>query len=118
MTDKQIEGTAGPALAAHSKDAAVSAGSPASRTASETGTRAGETDGLAETVNRLARQAQEAANKMASSVTELATQARDQLSEHGITADQAAVFVREKPLIALLAAGSVGVILGMLIARR
>jgi ElaB/YqjD/DUF883 family membrane-anchored ribosome-binding protein len=118
MNDKQIEGTAGPAIAAHSKDAAVMAGSPASRTASESSARAGANDGIAETVSRIAGQAQEAANKIASSVTDITTQARDQLSERGITADQAAIFVRERPLVALLAAGSIGVILGMLIVRR
>ncbi len=116
MIDK-IEGTAGPALAAHSKDASTPSSNPASSRTGESSAKS-PIDEISETVSKLAGQAREAASKASSSLSDMASQAREQLADHGITTDQAADFVREKPLTALLAAGGVGLILGMLIARR
>ena len=99
MDDKHIEGGAAPALAAHSKDAATSSSNPAASTTGAPSTKS-PIDGVSDTVSKLAGQA------------------RGQLAEHGITADQATDFVRERPLTALLAAGGLGLILGMLVARR
>ena len=117
MIDKNLEGTAGPALAAHSKDASVPSSNPASSATGASSTRS-PIDGISETVGKLASQARDAASKASSSVSEMAGQARNQLAEHGITTDQAADFVRENPLTALLAAGGLGVLLGILITRR
>ena len=117
MNDKHIEGTAGPAIAAHSKDASTPSSNPASSRTGEPSTSP-PIDGISETVGKLASQARDAASKASSSVSDMVGQARDQLADRGITADQAADFVREKPLVALLAAGSVGLVLGMLAARR
>ena len=122
MDDKKIEGTAGPALAAHSKDASAPSSNPASSRTGSPSTGSPSTgspiDGIAGTVGKLASQAREAASKASSSLSDMVDQAREQLADHGVTTDQAADFVREKPLMALLAAGSAGLLLGMLLARR
>ena len=117
MDDKHIEGGAAPALAAHSKDAATSSSNPAASTTGAPSTKS-PIDGVSDTVSKLASQARDAAGKASSSISDMAGQARGQLAEHGITADQATDFVRERPLTALLAAGGLGLILGMLVARR
>ncbi len=119
MDDKQIEGGAGPALAAHSKDASVPGGNPASSATGHDDKRPGAAaSDVSDTVSRVAGQARDAAGKVAASVSNAAGQVRDQVSGQGGATDQVAEFVREKPIAALLATGAVGLILGMLLTRR
>ncbi len=119
MDDKPIDGGARPALAAHSKDASAPGETPASSaTAANANAQSSTTSGISDTVSQLAGQARSAADRVASSVSTIAGQARDQLSDRGVTTDHAAELVRDRPLMALLAAGGIGLLLGMLIARR
>ncbi len=104
MSEK-IEGGAGPALAAHSKDASK----PHTSVANE----------AADTVSGLAGQMREAVGHAASSVSEAANAAGETVSRQtSRAADQAAEFVREQPLVALLATGAICFMLGTLISRR
>jgi ElaB/YqjD/DUF883 family membrane-anchored ribosome-binding protein len=90
--DEKVETGAGPALAAHSKDGSAIGQTSASST---TGNRAGVGENsAAETVSRLSEQASQRAS------------------------DQVTDFVREQPVLALVAAGAVCFVLGLLIGRR
>ena len=109
MDEKQIPGGSGAALAAHSKDASVPGPAAAS---SATGN---ESSG---TVSGFTKQAQDVADQVMSFVSDVAGEALDQLSERGVTVDQAAAKVRENPMIALLSAGVVGMVLGILLTKR
>ena len=114
--DEKTPGSAGPALAAHSKDASTPGPTQASSaTGNQDWPAAG---GVSETVNRVSGQAREAAERLATSASEAASTATRQLSEQGgRAADQVAEFVREQPLTALLATGAVCFALGVLVAR-
>ena len=111
MDEKQIPGGSGAALAAHSKDASVAGPTPASHA---TGNKP---IGTA-TISDFTKQAQDVAGQVMSFVSDVAGEARDQLSQRGVTVDQVTATVREKPMIALLSAGMVGMVLGILLARR
>jgi len=109
MDEKQIPGGSGAALAAHSKDASVFGPTVAS---SATGSES------SATVSGVAKQAQDLAGQVTSFASDVAGEARDQLLQRGVTVDQAAAKVREKPMIALLSAGVVGMVLGILLTKR
>jgi len=119
--DEKMAGAAGSALAAHSKDASAP-GRPtqASSATGNDGRRAGGGDGsVSETVSKVSEQARDAAGRMASSVSEAASAASQRLSEQGgRAADQLAEFVREQPILALVATGAVCLLLGVLLGRR
>lgn len=117
-TDNQIEGGSGPALAAHSKDASVPGTNPASSaTGDKHGGGAGTATGGSDTANSMVERARAAADKLADSASNAAAQARQRFSQQA-TADQVGNFVRENPVVALLAAGVVGVIFGSLLPKR
>ena len=120
MSDNPIDGGAGPALAAHSKDASAAGPSPASSaTGEDGGTSSGTTTGISEKVSRLSHSANEAAGRAASWASTSAGNARQTVSgQGGRAADQAAAFVREQPLIAIVATGLVCLALGVLLGRR
>ncbi len=101
MSEKQIDGGAGPALAAHSKDASVPSHDPKSSM----------TGGTPHTAST-------SATGLGSAVTNVATQARDRFTAPGGGAEQIGDYVRENPIMALLATGLAGLILGGIIARR
>lgn len=99
MSEKQIDGGAGPALAAHSKDASVPSHDPKS-------SMTGGTPRMA------------SANGLGGAVANVASQARDRFTAPGGGAEQVGDYVRENPITALLATGLAGLILGGIIARR
>jgi len=99
MSEKQIDGGAGPALAAHSKDASVPSHDPKS---SMTG----------------GKPHAASASGLTGAVTNVASQARDRFTAPGGGAEQVGDYVRENPITALLATGLAGLILGGIIARR
>jgi ElaB/YqjD/DUF883 family membrane-anchored ribosome-binding protein len=115
--NEKIEGGAGPAIAAHSKDAAV-AGRP-NAPANANGSAGPHAGGISETVSDLAGQARDAAGQAAASVSDAAGAATQQVARQTArAADHAAEFVREQPLLALLATGTVCFMLGLLVSRR
>src|SRR5579875_290323 len=115
MSEK-LPGSAGPALAAHSKDAAGGNGGTAENLQHRAAAAMG---GVTEKVNEWSGQAREAAGRMASSVSETATSATQQVAEQGgRTAEQVASFVREQPIAALVVTGAVCFALGLLLGRR
>jgi ElaB/YqjD/DUF883 family membrane-anchored ribosome-binding protein len=117
VDDKIIKGGAGPALAAHSKDASALGTNPASVSTGENHTKSA-TDGISATVDRIASQAIDAAGKAAISIKKGADEAPEHVTEDGTGPDQVRAFVRKKPLPALLTAVGVGAALGLLISRR
>jgi ElaB/YqjD/DUF883 family membrane-anchored ribosome-binding protein len=100
-------GAAGPAVAAHSKDASVEGPTAAS---SATGKPAPRGDSA--TVHGVAGSARAAASEMAGVAAETLSR------ETGRAADHAAAFVRAQPLVALLGSAMLGFVLGSLLARR
>ncbi|WP_158745665.1 DUF883 C-terminal domain-containing protein [Acidisphaera sp. L21] len=117
MDEKSIKGGAGPALAAHSKDASAPGINPASSATDENRPKSA-TDGMSATVDRIAGQARDAAGKAAISISTHADEAQEKLAQQDVTPEQARDFVRGKPLTALLAALGVGMVLGLLTPRR
>jgi ElaB/YqjD/DUF883 family membrane-anchored ribosome-binding protein len=114
----QIEGGAGPALAAHSKDATAPSSSPAATATGNQGTQQrGAPAPVSETVTRLSGQARDAASQAAGVASKAIGQARERLLPTG-TSDQVAEFVRDRPMTAMLGAGAVGLVVGMLLRRR
>ncbi len=101
MSENQIDGGAGPALAAHSKDASVPSHDPKSSM----------TGGVPHTASA-------SAGGLTSAVANVASQARDRFTGAGGGAEQIGEYVRENPITALLATGLAGLILGGIIARR
>ena len=101
MNEKQIDGGAGPALAAHSNDASVPSHDPKS---SMTGGQPHAADSTA--------------NSLTNAVTNVAGQARDRFTREGGGAEQIGDYVRENPVTALLATGLVGLVVGGFLARR
>ncbi len=101
MNENQIDGGAGPALAAHSRDASVPSHDPKSSMTGGTPRTAGAT-----------------ASGMTGAVANVASQARDRFTASGGGAEQIGDYVRENPITALLATGLAGLILGGIIARR
>jgi ElaB/YqjD/DUF883 family membrane-anchored ribosome-binding protein len=117
---ENVKGGAGPAVAAHSKDASATGSTPAS---SATGAaNRGAVDsapGTSEAVRELSQQARDAAGRAASSVSDAADSASQLLSGQGArVAHQAASFVREQPLVALVSTGAICLVLGILLGRR
>ncbi|MBV9538105.1 MAG: hypothetical protein JOY70_04135 [Acidisphaera sp.] len=85
-------GTAAPSLAAHSKDASTPGPTPASSATGQTGSGA---------------------------AAGTARQIRDAIGGRGgLIADQLAGFARDQPITALATVGGIGLILGILLARR
>ena len=119
MNDQPIEGGAKPALAAHSKDASAPGQGPASRA---TGNESAKSDrhepGWSGTADRLSGQVRNAADKVASSVSQAAGEAGRQFSGSGSLTAQMTGFTREQPLAALAAVGALGLIAGFLLSRR
>jgi ElaB/YqjD/DUF883 family membrane-anchored ribosome-binding protein len=118
MSDNQIEGGAGPAIAAHSKDALASSSNAAPRTTGSEGSegRSASATG-SEAVNRLSGQAREAASQVGRRASQVSSQVRQRLLPAG-TSDQVAEFVRDRPVAALFGAGVVGLVLGLFLGRR
>jgi ElaB/YqjD/DUF883 family membrane-anchored ribosome-binding protein len=117
--NEKIDGGAGPALAAHSKDASAPGPTQASSATGWQERGMAAADSVSETVNKVSAQARDAAQRVASSVSEAAGTASPRLSEQGSrTADQGAELVRERPLLALVATGAVCMLLGVLLGRR
>jgi ElaB/YqjD/DUF883 family membrane-anchored ribosome-binding protein len=118
MSEK-LPGSAGPALAAHSKDAsAAGTGSASSTTGNGADHAAAKAEGVADTVGQWSSQARDAAGRAADAASQYASQAQQQFSKQsGELIDQAAEFVREQPLTALLATGAVCFVLGLLLGR-
>jgi ElaB/YqjD/DUF883 family membrane-anchored ribosome-binding protein len=114
MSENQVEGGAGPALAAHSKDASATGHTRASRaTADATSPR--EVDGA----NTLGGQAREAAGRVASTVSDAAGRVRDTVSgQTRQVVDQAGEFVRAQPLLTVAGFGLVCLLVGVLIGRQ
>jgi ElaB/YqjD/DUF883 family membrane-anchored ribosome-binding protein len=118
MSDNQIEGGAGPAMAAHSKDAPAPLSNAASRTTGNEGSDGKSASATAsEAVNRLAGQAREAASQVGRRASQISGQVRERLLPAG-TSDQVAEFVRDRPVAALFGAGAVGLIVGLFLRRR
>jgi ElaB/YqjD/DUF883 family membrane-anchored ribosome-binding protein len=120
MSDNPIDGGAGPALAAHSKDAAAAGAMPASSATGNEPTSAGSTaSGISDKVSRLSEQASEAAGRAASWASASAGNARQALSGQGGRAvEEATEFVREQPLVAIAVTGMLCFALGVLVGRR
>ena len=118
MSEK-LPGSAGPALAAHSKDASAAGAGAASRpTGNGAEHPSAKAEGVADTVNQWAGQARDAAGRAADAASQYAGQAQQQFTQQGgQMIEQAADFVREQPLTALLATGAVCFILGLLLGR-
>lgn len=96
MEENQTAGTAGPALAAHSKDSSAPGPTPAS-SATANKDRSGD---FSETASR-------------------SPAVRQSISEQGgRAADQVAEFIREQPLVALAIMGAACLTLGFLLARH
>jgi ElaB/YqjD/DUF883 family membrane-anchored ribosome-binding protein len=116
MSENQIEGGSGPALAAHSKDASIPGPTSAS---SATANDPGGSSSAGETASRLSGQAREAATRMGASVSDAAGRARQTLSaQGGRVADQGSALVREQPFVALALTGAVCLVIGILLGRR
>ena len=114
----QIEGGAGPALAAHSKDAATpSSTSAATMTGNEGLLQSSATASPTDTVTRLSGQARESVSQAAGVASKAIGQARERLLPVGAS-DQVAEFIRDRPAAALLGSGAVGLIIGILLRRR
>jgi ElaB/YqjD/DUF883 family membrane-anchored ribosome-binding protein len=115
MTEDETRGGAGAALAAHSKDGSATGSTPASKA---TGNK-WESNGMSDTVTRIAEQAQDGIERTAKAARHAGENAADTLSKEGGRAvDDATHFVRDQPLLAMVATGVVGLILGALLARR
>lgn len=115
MDENQISGGAGPALAAHSKDASAPGQTPA---ASATGNQ-GEAGRYSDTVRGLADRARDGVERVKASGRDAAGSAREALSGQGGRAvEQAEEFVREQPLAALAITGAICLALGVLLGRR
>lgn len=112
---EQTEGGAGPAIAAHSKDASAPGAIPASSTTESTG----RPSSVAETISGVAGQAREAAGRLGASASDAAGTAKQSLADRsGRAADQTATFVREQPIVALAVTGAVCLAIGILLGRR
>lgn len=115
MTENDNPGGAGAALAAHSKDGSATGSTPAP---SATGKTWEQTD-MSDRVSRLAEQAQDGVERTAKVMRNAAGDAADILVKQGDRAvDGATHFVRDQPVLAMLATGLVGLVLGTLLARR
>jgi len=117
MMDKnQTEGSAGPALAAHSKDSSIPGPTPAS---SATGREATPSSNATETASKLTGQARDAASRLGSSVSDAAGRVREGLSTQGSRlVDQGSTLVREQPFVVLALTGVICFAIGYLIGRR
>jgi ElaB/YqjD/DUF883 family membrane-anchored ribosome-binding protein len=113
---EQTEGGAGPAIAAHSKDASAPGATSASSTPESA--PAGPSS-VSDTISGVAGQAREAAGRLGASVTDAAATASQSLADKGgRAADQTATFVREQPIVALAVTGAVCLAIGILLGRR
>ena len=114
MSENQVEGGAGPALAAHSKDASAAGHTPASQaTADATSPRE------AAGAHTLSGQAREAACRVASTASDAASRVRDSVSgQAGQAVNQAGEFVRSQPLLTMAGFGLVCLLVGVLIGRQ
>jgi ElaB/YqjD/DUF883 family membrane-anchored ribosome-binding protein len=116
MDEKQLPGSAGPALAAHSKDG--SAPGP-TRASTATGEDGGGTSADTDTVSKISGQAREAAGRAASSISETVSSVRQNISgQGGQSVDQISAFVRDQPIAALAITGVLGLLMGVLLSRR
>ena len=114
---EQTEGGAGPAIAAHSKDASTPGATPASSTREESDPE--QPSSASDTISGVAGQAREAAARLGASVTEAAATASQSLADRGgRAADQTATFVREQPVVALAVTAAVCLAIGILLGRR
>jgi ElaB/YqjD/DUF883 family membrane-anchored ribosome-binding protein len=110
MSENKSPGSAGPALAAHSKDASVPGQTPASSTAGhQDPPRTGE-------FGQTLREGAEAARE---TIRDAAENTRAILSERGgRAAGQTADMVREQPFVAMAITGVACLAIGILIGRR
>jgi ElaB/YqjD/DUF883 family membrane-anchored ribosome-binding protein len=120
--ENQVPGGAGPALAAHSKDASAPGSPQARHTAPQSGSGSesgGWSGGAAETARGLADRAREAASQAAGAASRMTQNLSQNLSGTGARAqDAVAAFIQEKPVTALAVTAVVCVVLGALIGRR
>jgi ElaB/YqjD/DUF883 family membrane-anchored ribosome-binding protein len=108
MNENEVRGGAGPALAAHSKDASTPG----------TGNQ-GDAGDMPDKVNGLFDAAHGSVDRVATAVRDAAGKTRDTLSGHGgRAADQAADFIRERPLMTVAVTGAICLAFGLLLARR
>ncbi len=115
MPDTEILGGASAALAAHSKDGSAIGSTPASIA---TGNKWDSND-MSDSITKFAGQAQDSAERAAKATRDAAEDAVETLSKQGARAvDSATDFVNDRPVVAMAAAGIVGLILGALLARR
>ena len=109
MSDEKVEGGAGPALAAHSKDAATLGSGPApSNAANDEAHQSSPAASKTDTVTQISGQTREAASKAIDNAPQVLDNASEQVS----------AFVRNRPIAALMGAGIAGLALGMLLSRR
>jgi len=114
MNENEVRGGAGPALAAHSKDAA-----PGQSAASSTTGNQWDAGEMPDKVNGLSDAAHGSVNRVATAVRDAAGKARETLTGHGArAADQAADFIREQPLMTVAITGAICLAFGLLLARR
>jgi ElaB/YqjD/DUF883 family membrane-anchored ribosome-binding protein len=113
MRENEIPGAAGPAIAAHSKDA--SPDRPKPRPAAD----AGHNGALPESLAALSERAHEGAERVKASVREMAGNARDSISgQTSRAADRAASAVREQPFVAMVLTGLFAMAIGVMLGRR
>ncbi len=116
MDESQVVGGAGPALAAHSKDASAHGATQASRA---TGNDVRTSSSVSDDGTRISGEVREAAGQVGSSALDPARSARKSLSEPGgHAAERAVEFVREQPFVALAVTGAACLALGILLGRR
>ena len=108
MSDDKVEGGAGPALAAHSKDASTPGAAPASAAANNGTQRGSASTPGSDTITQLSGEVQKEASQAADSASKAFENTSEQLS----------MFVRDRPLAALLGAGVVGLVVGVILSRR
>ena len=115
MVKSEILGGTRPALAAHSKDGSAVGPTPASEA---TGNNQDQ-NSMSDTLNYVAKQAQDGAKRAAASVQDFAENAAHSASRQSHRAvDGGTQIIRGQPLLAIAATGIAGFILGALLSRR
>ncbi len=114
MDNNQNNGGSGPALAAHSKDASAPGQTPASQATGEI-----RQPPSAPEAGAWLGQAQQAAEQVASSLSDATRQAGGAVASQSTqVTKQATALVQAQPLVTLAVTGVVFLMIGMLIGRR
>lgn len=116
MSESNVMGSAGSALAAHSKDASA----PGSTSASQvTGSAAQPTQQAPDAASSLTEQAKATAERVAASVSDAAGRTRQSLANQGShVAGQVTSFVKAQPYTALALTGVICFLVGAFLGRR